>query len=132
VHLFLCSSLVINDNFDFEMQAFKKDDRPMLGRKELFKNTLKKAVYAWKRIIELRLTGLSVFYSLFSLELVSCYCLRWEISVYFHRRGSFHAQIFCGPTCFYRSTLGTIQLIVLMAFLYLIYSYKAVCGWNFS
>ncbi|BAT75827.1 peroxisomal acyl-coenzyme A oxidase 1-like [Vigna umbellata] len=36
--------------------AFRKDDRPMLGRKELFKNTLKKAVYAWKRIIELRLT----------------------------------------------------------------------------
>jgi len=29
----------------------------MLGRKELFKSTLKKAAYAWKRIIELRLTG---------------------------------------------------------------------------
>lgn len=29
----------------------------MLSRKELFKNTLRKAAYAWKRIIELRLTG---------------------------------------------------------------------------
>ncbi|MED6113619.1 acyl-coenzyme A oxidase [Stylosanthes scabra] len=36
--------------------AFKKDHRPMLGRKELFKNTMRKAAYAWKRIIELRLT----------------------------------------------------------------------------
>ncbi|KAK0588195.1 hypothetical protein LWI29_035712 [Acer saccharum] len=35
--------------------AFRKDNRPMLGRKELFKNTLRKATYAWKRIIELRL-----------------------------------------------------------------------------
>ncbi|XLS78096.1 hypothetical protein HN51_062321, partial [Arachis hypogaea] len=36
--------------------AFRKDNRPMLGRKELFKNTMRKAAYAWKRIIELRLT----------------------------------------------------------------------------
>ncbi|KAK4844050.1 hypothetical protein QYF36_015791 [Acer negundo] len=36
--------------------AFRKDNRPMLGRKELFKNTLRKATYAWKRIIELRLS----------------------------------------------------------------------------
>ncbi|OIV94075.1 hypothetical protein TanjilG_05455 [Lupinus angustifolius] len=35
--------------------AFRKDNRPMLGRKELFKNTLRKATYAWKRITELRL-----------------------------------------------------------------------------
>ncbi|XP_028772913.1 peroxisomal acyl-coenzyme A oxidase 1 [Neltuma alba] len=35
--------------------AFRKDDRTMLGRKELFKNTLRKTAYAWKRIIELRL-----------------------------------------------------------------------------
>ncbi|KAH7549643.1 hypothetical protein JRO89_XS13G0060300 [Xanthoceras sorbifolium] len=35
--------------------AFRKDNRPMLGRKELFKNTLRKATHAWKRIIELRL-----------------------------------------------------------------------------
>ncbi|KAI9111088.1 hypothetical protein K1719_017963 [Acacia pycnantha] len=34
---------------------FRKDDRTTLGRKELFKNTLRKAAYAWKRIIELRL-----------------------------------------------------------------------------
>ncbi|KAK4400431.1 Peroxisomal acyl-coenzyme A oxidase 1 [Sesamum angolense] len=32
------------------------DDPKMLSRKELFKNTLRKAVYAWKRIVELRLS----------------------------------------------------------------------------
>ncbi|KAL6585814.1 acyl-coenzyme A oxidase [Orobanche minor] len=36
--------------------AFRKDDRTMLPRKELFKNTLRKAAYAWKRIVELRLS----------------------------------------------------------------------------
>ncbi|PKI41544.1 peroxisomal acyl-coenzyme A oxidase 1 [Punica granatum] len=36
--------------------AFRKDNRTVLSRKELFKNTLRKAAYAWKRIIELRLT----------------------------------------------------------------------------
>ncbi|ONK59136.1 uncharacterized protein A4U43_C08F3360 [Asparagus officinalis] len=35
---------------------FRKDTRTMLGRKELFKNTLRKAAYAWKRINELRLS----------------------------------------------------------------------------
>uniref|UniRef100_A0A2P2JJU2 Acyl-coenzyme A oxidase n=1 Tax=Rhizophora mucronata TaxID=61149 RepID=A0A2P2JJU2_RHIMU len=36
--------------------AFRKDYRATVSRKELFKNTLRKAAYAWKRIIELRLT----------------------------------------------------------------------------
>nr|AQZ55555.1 acyl-CoA-oxidase-1 [Mangifera indica] len=36
--------------------AFRKDNRPMLSRKELFKNTLRKTAHAWKRINELRLT----------------------------------------------------------------------------
>lgn len=36
--------------------AFRKDNRTTLGRKELFKNTLRKAAHAWKRIIELRLS----------------------------------------------------------------------------
>lgn len=31
----------------------------MLSRKELFKNTLRKAAHAWKRIIELRLSGIT-------------------------------------------------------------------------
>lgn len=35
---------------------FKKDHRAMLARKDLFKNTLRKAAHAWKRINELRLT----------------------------------------------------------------------------
>ncbi|CAL9060998.1 unnamed protein product [Musa banksii] len=36
--------------------VFKKDNRMMLGRKELFKNTLRKSAHAWRRINELRLT----------------------------------------------------------------------------
>ncbi|XP_075478361.1 peroxisomal acyl-coenzyme A oxidase 1-like [Primulina tabacum] len=44
------SKLVAND------PVFRKDERTMLPRKELFKNTLRKAAYAWKRIIELHLT----------------------------------------------------------------------------
>ncbi|KAL6985961.1 acyl-coenzyme A oxidase [Sarracenia purpurea var. burkii] len=35
---------------------FRKDHRTMLGRKELFTNTLRKAVHAFKRIAELRLS----------------------------------------------------------------------------
>ncbi|KAL9246856.1 hypothetical protein vseg_020343 [Gypsophila vaccaria] len=35
---------------------FKKDERYHLGRRELIKNTLRKAAHAWKRINELRLT----------------------------------------------------------------------------
>ncbi|KAL9276536.1 hypothetical protein ACSQ67_025919 [Phaseolus vulgaris] len=37
--------------------VFRKDDRTVLDRKELFKNTLRKAAHAWKRVIELRLSG---------------------------------------------------------------------------
>ncbi|XAR70483.1 Acyl-CoA oxidase [Bertholletia excelsa] len=44
------SKLVAND------PAFRKDNRTMLSRKELFNNTLRKAAYAWKRIIELHLS----------------------------------------------------------------------------
>nr|ALB76817.1 acyl-CoA oxidase 1 [Jatropha curcas] len=36
--------------------AFRKDNRVMLSRKELFKNTLRKAAHAWKLVIELRLS----------------------------------------------------------------------------
>nr|GMC72534.1 peroxisomal acyl-coenzyme A oxidase 1-like [Ipomoea batatas] len=36
--------------------ALSKDGRTEMARKELFKNTLRKASYAWKKIIELRLT----------------------------------------------------------------------------
>ncbi|XP_043716446.1 peroxisomal acyl-coenzyme A oxidase 1-like [Telopea speciosissima] len=35
--------------------GFRKDNRTVLSRKELFKNTLRKAAYAWQRILELRL-----------------------------------------------------------------------------
>ncbi|XP_051115292.1 peroxisomal acyl-coenzyme A oxidase 1-like [Andrographis paniculata] len=36
--------------------VFRKDNRAMLPRKELFKNTLRKAAHAWKRINELQLS----------------------------------------------------------------------------
>lgn len=36
--------------------GFRKDNRTMLSRKELFKNTLRKAAYAWKTIVDLRLS----------------------------------------------------------------------------
>ncbi|KAJ4956491.1 hypothetical protein NE237_013274 [Protea cynaroides] len=36
--------------------VFRKDNRAVLSRKELFKNTLRKTAHAWKRINELRLT----------------------------------------------------------------------------
>ncbi|XP_057976482.1 peroxisomal acyl-coenzyme A oxidase 1-like isoform X2 [Malania oleifera] len=36
--------------------VFRKDDRAILGRKELFKKTLQKTTYAWKKVIELRLS----------------------------------------------------------------------------
>ncbi|XP_058196022.1 peroxisomal acyl-coenzyme A oxidase 1-like [Rhododendron vialii] len=36
--------------------GFRKDNRSTLSRKELFKNTLRKAAYAWKTIIDLRLS----------------------------------------------------------------------------
>ncbi|XP_068316844.1 peroxisomal acyl-coenzyme A oxidase 1 [Pyrus communis] len=36
--------------------VFRKDNRTLLSRKDLFKNTLQKAAHAWKRITELRLS----------------------------------------------------------------------------
>ncbi|XP_047331928.1 peroxisomal acyl-coenzyme A oxidase 1-like [Impatiens glandulifera] len=44
------SKLVAND------PVFSKDNKAALGRKELFKNTLRKAAYGWKMIEELHLT----------------------------------------------------------------------------
>ena len=43
----------------FGLKAFRKDNRVHLTRKELFKNTLRKAAYAWKKIIELKLSGMT-------------------------------------------------------------------------
>ncbi|KAI8530308.1 hypothetical protein RHMOL_Rhmol11G0046700 [Rhododendron molle] len=36
--------------------GFRKDNRSTLSRKELFKNTLRKAAYAWKTIVDLHLS----------------------------------------------------------------------------
>lgn len=51
----------------------------MLGRKELFKNTLSKAAHAWKRIIELRLTGM-LYLSFLALQNVHGR-LKWSLSL---------------------------------------------------
>ncbi|CAL0311648.1 unnamed protein product [Lupinus luteus] len=45
------SHLVAND------PVFRKDNRPLLSRKELFKASLRKAFHAWKLIKQLRLNG---------------------------------------------------------------------------
>lgn len=46
--------------FVFDSKAFRKDNRVQLARKELFKNTLRKTAYAWKKIIELKLSGIPI------------------------------------------------------------------------
>jgi len=43
----------------------------MLSRKDLFKDTLRKAAHAWKRIVELRLTGPKSTYGLPTKDLYS-------------------------------------------------------------
>ena len=55
----------------FGFKAFRKDSRAQLTRKELFKNTLRKATYAWKRILELKLSGRAAWFELF-LWIVLC------------------------------------------------------------
>ncbi|CAM0912317.1 unnamed protein product [Alopecurus aequalis] len=47
---------MLKGSTDATFSVFRKDTRTMLSRKELFKDTLKKAAHAWKRIVELRLT----------------------------------------------------------------------------
>ncbi|GAB2292181.1 acyl-coenzyme A oxidase [Dionaea muscipula] len=52
-----CSSVSFHTYAYFwDFWAFKKDDQTMLGRKELFRNTLRKAAHAWKRMIKLHLS----------------------------------------------------------------------------
>lgn len=52
---------VVTDDFNLlvQLQVFRKDNRAMLSRKELFRNALRKAAYAVKRVIELHLSGMS-------------------------------------------------------------------------
>ncbi|KAL4563835.1 hypothetical protein LXL04_027883 [Taraxacum kok-saghyz] len=47
----------LNRNFSSSPSMFEKSSRPMLGRKELFKNSLRKVAYAWKLINDLNLSG---------------------------------------------------------------------------
>lgn len=60
---------------------FRKNDRPMLGRKELFKNTLRKAGHAWKRINELRLTEEEASMLRFFVDEPSYVDLHWGMFV---------------------------------------------------
>lgn len=56
-----------------------------LGRKELFKNTLRKAAHAWKRIIELKLSGLD--FDSILLVRRNCFCGFFAYFVLFLDRG---------------------------------------------
>ncbi|KAL1316042.1 peroxisomal acyl-coenzyme A oxidase 1 [Arachis duranensis] len=61
--------------------VFRKDDRTMLGRKELFKNTLRKAAHAWKRINELRLTEEEAYKLRFFVDQPAFTDLHWGMFV---------------------------------------------------
>ncbi|KAL7160485.1 hypothetical protein ABFS83_01G098300 [Erythranthe nasuta] len=61
--------------------GFRKDDRPMLARKELFKNTLRKAAYAWKRIIDLRLSEEEASRLRFYVDEIAYTDLHWGMFV---------------------------------------------------
>ncbi|KAL7123453.1 hypothetical protein ACP275_01G105700 [Erythranthe tilingii] len=61
--------------------GFRKDDRPMLPRKELFKNTLRKAAYAWKRIIDLRLSEEEASRLRFYVDEIAYTDLHWGMFV---------------------------------------------------
>ncbi|XP_010538409.1 PREDICTED: peroxisomal acyl-coenzyme A oxidase 1-like [Tarenaya hassleriana] len=69
------SSLVASDSF------FRKDHRGVLSRKELFKNTLKKAAHAWKRINELRLSEEDASRLRFFMDEPSFVDLHWGMFV---------------------------------------------------
>ncbi|KAL4563690.1 hypothetical protein LXL04_027735 [Taraxacum kok-saghyz] len=46
----------LNRDFSSSPSVFEKSSRPMLGRKELYKNSLRKVAYAWKLINDLNLS----------------------------------------------------------------------------
>ncbi|CAJ1928584.1 unnamed protein product [Sphenostylis stenocarpa] len=60
---------------------FRKDDRVMLDRKELFKNTLRKAAHAWKRVIELRLNEQEAYKLRFFVDQPAFTDLHWGMFV---------------------------------------------------
>ncbi|GFQ07026.1 peroxisomal acyl-coenzyme a oxidase 1 [Phtheirospermum japonicum] len=65
------SKLVAND------PVFRKDDRSMLPRKELFKNSLRKAAYTWQRIVDLRLSEEEASKLWFYVDETSYIVLHW-------------------------------------------------------
>ena len=62
-------------------EAFRKDNRTMLSRKDLFKNTLRKAAHAWKRIIELRLSEQEASWLRFYIDEPAFTDLHWGMFV---------------------------------------------------
>ena len=58
----------ISDGMRLFLQFFAKEDRVRLARKDLYKNSLRKAGHAWKTILEQGLTGIFLSFLLESLE----------------------------------------------------------------
>ncbi|XP_076954901.1 peroxisomal acyl-coenzyme A oxidase 1-like [Bidens hawaiensis] len=69
------AKLVAND------PAFEKFSKPTLGTKELFKNTLRKAAYAWKLINDLRLTDEEATWLRDYMDEPNYTDLQWEMFV---------------------------------------------------
>ncbi|KAL4584784.1 hypothetical protein LXL04_009394 [Taraxacum kok-saghyz] len=69
------ANLVAND------PVFEKSSRPMLGRKELFKNSLRKVAYAWKLINDLNLSEEEVTFLRQYIDEPSYTDLQWNMFV---------------------------------------------------
>ncbi|XP_050376249.1 peroxisomal acyl-coenzyme A oxidase 1-like [Argentina anserina] len=63
--------------------VFKKDDRTRLSRKDLFKDTLRKAAHVWKRINELKLTEEEASKLRFYIDQPSYMDLHWGMFIPF-------------------------------------------------
>ncbi|KAH0972023.1 hypothetical protein GBA52_024179 [Prunus armeniaca] len=61
--------------------AFRKENRAVLSRKELFKNTLRKAAHAWKRITELGLSEEEASWLRFYVDELSYAYVHWGMFV---------------------------------------------------
>lgn len=61
--------------------AFRKENRAVLSRKELFKNTLKKVAHAWKRITELGLSEEEASWLRFYVDELSYAYVHWGMFV---------------------------------------------------
>lgn len=94
---------------------FKKDDRTRLSRKDLFKDTLRKAAHVWKRITELKLTGRCRNVLRIDCCLVCLLFFSWltdsEYAAVNCRRRGIQVEVLCRSTCIYGSSLGKLGFI---------------------